>query len=148
MKIYWKLIIDNWKFSCHARGCRFKPNSRILTTLPSTTPIWPRLRYRLTHCERILQWKPWTFGATDSHGNCALLKPTFSLPTAPPCLTTQLHRCRNAPLPHFAKGFAWQATHFRFTLTTKIVTKQKCEVWAPRSFTRSGATPGLPIKVL
>ena len=88
--IFWLItIILVPNILCATHICRFKPNSRILTTHPSTTPIWPRLRYRLTHCERILQWKPWTFGVPDSHRHCTLLKPTFSLPTAPPDLTVR-----------------------------------------------------------
>ena len=61
--------------------------------------IWPRLRYRLTRRGRTYRRKPWVFSAPDSHWCCTLLKPTFSLPNAPPHLTVQLHCIWNAPLP-------------------------------------------------
>jgi len=90
---------------------RFKINTGILTCHPSTTPLWPRLRYRLTRRGRTFRRNPWVFGVADSHGNSTLLIPAFSLLATPPNLTVEFHCNKNAPLPHFAKGFAWQATH-------------------------------------
>jgi hypothetical protein len=78
---------------------RSNTNCRILTALPSTTPFWPRLRYRLTRRGRTLRRKPWEFGGGDSHSSSTLLMPAFSLPCAPPCFTTELHCTWNAPLP-------------------------------------------------
>ena len=46
---------------------RFNRSSRILTACPSTTPLRPRLRSRLTRRGRTLRRKPWTFGVQDSH---------------------------------------------------------------------------------
>ncbi len=82
---------------------RLKTSSRILTARPSTTPFWPRLRYRLTRRGRTSRRKPWVFGVPDSHRDSALLIPAFSLRTTPPILADRLHCGTNAPLPYLFK---------------------------------------------
>ncbi len=95
------IFVDELQDSCSVNPQlkRFTPSSRILTACPSTTPLQPRLRSRLTRRGRTLRRKPWAFGGCDSHTSSALLIPAFSLPCAPPNFTVELHRPWNAPLP-------------------------------------------------
>src|SRR5438067_11012070 len=60
----------------------------MLTGYPSTTPLGPRLRVRLTL--RCLPWRrnPWVFGVKGFHFDSRVLIPASSLPNAPPLVST------------------------------------------------------------
>ncbi len=92
-----RLLVSDGGFACHpdislapalpAAGCSFLSPSflhiytgtGISTCCPSTTPYLlsidyafrPRLRSRLTQSGRTFLWKPWVFGAWDSHPRSA-----------------------------------------------------------------------------
>ena len=95
------IFVDELQDSCSVNPQlkRFTPSSRILTACPSTTPLWPRLRCRLTRRGRTSRRNPWVFGGCDSHTSSTLLIPAFSLPYTPLHLTVELHCLWNAPLP-------------------------------------------------
>ena len=92
-----RLLVSDGGFACHpdislapalpAAGC--SPLSvipshiygyRNLYLLSIDYAFRPRLRSRLTQSGRTFLWKPWVFGAWDSHPRFPLLTPAFSLP--------------------------------------------------------------------
>ena len=85
------------------------------------TPLDPTNPQTIDVAEETLNIRHSEFSSEES-----LLMSAFSLLTAPPNLTVELHRSKNAPLPPFARGFGVARPPFFNAIATVIAKREGC----------------------